>query len=97
MDVVGLLRPEPAAAIGLILELVVVFGDLVTLGDAAGALDDNVAGVYIFEVIPFAFFGGAFGVLVESLIPPLDEFRDVDATITECFTAPKTFLATAAG
>lgn len=60
-------------------------------------MDTNVAGVYIFGRIPFAFFGGAFGVLPESLIPPLDEFRDVDATTTECFTAPKTFLATAVG
>jgi hypothetical protein len=33
MDVVGLLRPELAAAVDLILELVVTFGDLVYLGD----------------------------------------------------------------
>jgi hypothetical protein len=97
MDVVGLLRPEPAAAVDLILEPVVGLGDLVPLGDWAGALDDVDAGVDNFGGIPFIFFGVAFGAPLESLSPVLDEFRFALAAATGFLTDPKTFLAAADG
>jgi hypothetical protein len=88
MDVVGLLRPEGAAATGLFLEPAIDFGDLVNLGDAPGTFGANSAGVCTFGAFPFIFFGVALVELPESLLPPLDEFRDAVAATAEFFTAP---------